>query len=129
MPHRLPVARHSAVNAAPTGPTDALPDPVKRLPVLRRVEEARQAMRSDDLPATRALLEALVAEEPGLGEPRMMLAGVLARQGDLAAVAGERFGAFGQDDVWVRLMRQGQQHRCFAAAMTFSPVVDRGEQL
>jgi arylsulfatase A-like enzyme/tetratricopeptide (TPR) repeat protein len=68
-------------------PTEGLPDPVQRLPVLRRVEGARALLRSGDTAGARALLETIVADEPGLGEPRMMLSQVLARTGQVDAAA------------------------------------------
>lgn len=63
--------------------TPNLPDPVQRLPVLKDVEVARAAIRTGDLAVARTTLEALVAAEPGLGEPQSMLASVRARMGDV----------------------------------------------
>ncbi len=80
---QLEALGYITTDAAPTGPADALPDPVDRLPVLARVEQARQALRKGDLANVRSQLEALVTEEPGLVEPQMMLVGLRARAGDL----------------------------------------------
>lgn len=66
-------------------PTDGLPDPVDRLPVLAKVERARQVLQSGDLPGARAAVEQVIAEEPGLAEPRMMLAQILLQQKELDA--------------------------------------------
>lgn len=62
-------------------PTDGLPDPVGRLPVLRKVELARKALQDKDPDKALELVEAVIQEEPGLMEPRMLKANVLARRG------------------------------------------------
>lgn len=67
--------------ALPTG----LPDPRTHLPSLRAVEGARQSLQSGDLPAARAQLEAVIAQEPGLTDPQLLLAQVLVRMNDPAA--------------------------------------------
>jgi len=67
-------------------PDDAagpLPDPVERLPVLRDVEAARQALQAGDMEGAKRRLETLVEEEPGLTEPQLMLATLLARSGEV----------------------------------------------
>lgn len=64
-------------------PADNLPDPVKSLPILRKVEGARQALREERFDEAKALLAEIIVEDPGLMEPRMMQATVLARSGDL----------------------------------------------
>jgi tetratricopeptide (TPR) repeat protein len=56
---------------------------VTRLPQLRQLESARQALAKEDLAATRALLEAIIANDAGLTEAQVMLANVLAQQGEL----------------------------------------------
>ena len=61
----------------------ALPDPVARIPSLRRNEGVRQALQANDLDRARELAEALIADEPGLVDPARTLAGILLRQGDL----------------------------------------------
>lgn len=61
--------------------SEGLPDPVKRLPVLAKVEQARALLRAEDFPGAEAALRAIIELEPGLGEPHMMLASVLGRQG------------------------------------------------
>ena len=66
-----------------TGPD--LPDPVDRLPVLADIEGARAALQRGDLQTARARAEAVLAREPGLGEVRILLAGVALRAGDLPA--------------------------------------------
>lgn len=67
-------------------PEDAtgLPDPVARLPSLRRLEAARQAVRSGDLEAALLAATEVVAAEPGLVEAQMLLATVTWRKGDSA---------------------------------------------
>lgn len=71
--------------AAPTGD---LPDPVRRLPVLKKGEEARRAVQSGDFVGARAAAEAALTEEPGLQDTRLLLATILLRLGeDEAATA------------------------------------------
>lgn len=60
-----------------------LPNPVDRLPVLRDVESARQALQRGDLVEARSRLEAVRATDPGLEEPRRMLVTVMLSQGEL----------------------------------------------
>ncbi len=59
--------------------TEALPDPVRRLPVLAKVERARALLQADDLAGAEGALRSIIEAEPGLGEPQMMLASVLGR--------------------------------------------------
>lgn len=63
----------------------SLPDPVARIPSLKRNEGVRQALQRGDLDEARRLAEALIADEPGLVDPARTLAGILLRQGDLDA--------------------------------------------
>jgi arylsulfatase A-like enzyme/Tfp pilus assembly protein PilF len=71
---------------APTeAPAADLPDPVDRLPVLRKVELARQAFQRGDLDGARKRAEEVVAEEPGLMEAKMLLASTQLRAGDPTA--------------------------------------------
>jgi tetratricopeptide (TPR) repeat protein len=58
-----------------------LADPEERLPVLKEVERARQAFQRGELDEARARIEGAVATDPGLHEPRMMLATIHLRQG------------------------------------------------
>jgi tetratricopeptide (TPR) repeat protein len=62
-------------------PVAGLPDPGKRLPVLREVEAAEQAYRRGDLATARTTAEAAVAADPGLVETQMLLASIRWRQG------------------------------------------------
>ncbi|MCB9763278.1 MAG: sulfatase-like hydrolase/transferase [Alphaproteobacteria bacterium] len=71
----------TSVNDGAELPTEGLPDPVERLPVLREVEQVRKALQSNDFEAAVSAARAVIAQEPGLMEPRMMLASALARQG------------------------------------------------
>jgi tetratricopeptide (TPR) repeat protein len=66
-----------------TAPTAALPDPVRQLPVLAKLEKARQAFHAGDLPATRAALDEAIAADPTLVESRILQATLLWREGDL----------------------------------------------
>jgi len=71
---------------SPDGPLPSgLPDPRTQLPVLGRVESARKALQGGDLATARAQLEALIADEPGLDAPQMLLVQVLARSGEVEA--------------------------------------------
>jgi arylsulfatase A-like enzyme/tetratricopeptide (TPR) repeat protein len=65
------------VNASATA---GLPDPVQRLPSLRRLEHARAALRGDDAATAETAARELMAEDPGLGAAAMTLAQALARQ-------------------------------------------------
>lgn len=65
-----------------------LADPRDRLPLLGGLERARQALENGDLPRARALAEKVIAEDPGLADPRVLLATIQAQQGELdAAIA------------------------------------------
>lgn len=63
----------------------SLPNPVDKLPSLRRNEDVRKAMQRGDLDEARALAEALLRDEPGLVDPARTLASILMRQGDYDA--------------------------------------------
>lgn len=63
----------------PTG----LPDPVSRLDVLRDVEVGRASMRIGDIDGAVEALTKVLAEEPGLVEPRLLLADTLRRSGKI----------------------------------------------
>ena len=58
------------------------PGPVVEVPLLGRIEQARAALQGGDLPTARQELERLLAEEPGMEEPRLMLATVLFQLGE-----------------------------------------------
>jgi arylsulfatase A-like enzyme/Flp pilus assembly protein TadD len=61
-----------------------LPDPVRRLPVLGRVDRARQALMAGELELARSEIEAVIEAEPTLVDPKLMLASVKERTGDHA---------------------------------------------
>jgi tetratricopeptide (TPR) repeat protein len=75
------------VTAAANAPSDGdgfdrgLADPVSRLPVLRDVERARQAVRKGDLDVALERLEAVLKTDPGLVQPQQLRAQVLVRKG------------------------------------------------
>lgn len=98
-----------------------LPDPVDRLPVLRDVESARQALQRGDLAEARVKLEAVRATDPGLEEPRRMLVTVLLSQGelDLASALAEEADQAGNSSAKLLLahvrMRQGRYPDALAA--------------
>ncbi|MBW1877644.1 MAG: sulfatase-like hydrolase/transferase [Deltaproteobacteria bacterium] len=71
--------------APTTEPEADLPDPVDRLPMLRRMEASRMAVQGGDLGKAQAQLEVILAEDPGLMPTRLLLAQVYQRQGDLEA--------------------------------------------
>ncbi|MFN7144872.1 MAG: sulfatase-like hydrolase/transferase, partial [Myxococcota bacterium] len=78
-------------------PTDGLPDPVKQLPVLSKLEKARAAFRDGDLVAARAAVEDALAADANLVETRILMANVLMKEGRhadafaaLAAIEAER---------------------------------------
>jgi arylsulfatase A-like enzyme/Tfp pilus assembly protein PilF len=66
-------------------PGEVLPDPVDKIPVLRKVEAARAAMQQGELDKAKEMLETILVEEPGLMPPRLLLGEVLQRKGDLKA--------------------------------------------
>lgn len=76
-------------------PAGDLPDPVKQLPVLGKLERARTAFRQDDLEATRQALDEALAADPNLIETRLLEANLLLKQGrrDEAYAALERIEA------------------------------------
>ncbi len=61
----------------------ALPNPVDKLPSLRRSEDVRRALQEGDLSKARTLAEALLRDEPTLVDPARTLASILVRQGEL----------------------------------------------
>lgn len=65
---------------ADVAPTDGLPDPVRQLPVLAKLEAARAAMRSTDINAAALALDAALAADPALVETRLLKAQLLMRQ-------------------------------------------------
>jgi choline-sulfatase len=65
--------------------TDGLPDPVKQLPVLAKLEKARRAFRDGDLAIARVAVEEALAADPGLVETRILAANLLWREGKLDA--------------------------------------------
>ncbi len=64
-----------------TRPAEGLPDPVERMPVLRDLELARMAFQGDNPEKAESLIRAVIEEETGLYEGRILLAMVLWRQG------------------------------------------------
>ncbi len=111
-----------------------LPDPVARLPVLQDVDKARQAVQSGDLDAALARLDEVLAEEPGLGQPRMMRAQVLMRKGDraaaraqLEALAADHPSAMVEIQLGVLDMEAGRADAAlarFEAALAMEPYLD-----
>ncbi len=78
----------SGAETAGEGFGEGLPDPVTRLPSLKRLEDARAAMQSGDMVAAEATIRAIVAEEPGLDQAQNMLASALAAQGKVDEALG-----------------------------------------
>ncbi|MFH1467431.1 MAG: sulfatase-like hydrolase/transferase [Pseudomonadota bacterium] len=68
----------------PAPETAGLPDPVTRLPVLAKLEQARLAFQAGKLDEARALEESILEDEPHLTDSRMLLANIMMAQGDLA---------------------------------------------
>lgn len=64
-------------------PTAGLPDPVHQLPVLSKLDIARQAFRDNDMVKAKTAIEAAIAADPGLAETRMLQATLMQREGDL----------------------------------------------
>ncbi len=78
----------TTVADAPTQ-TDGLPDPKERMPVLRKMEEARVAQRAREFEDAERIALEVLNEEPGLTPPRILLVDV-ARATGRYAVAVER---------------------------------------
>ena len=69
-----------------TVPWDAtLPAPISQLPLLARVEDARGALQAGDSDTARAVLDALLAESPGLVEPQRLRVQMDLAAGDTSA--------------------------------------------
>ena len=66
-----------------TLPTEGLPDPVERLPILADLELARMAFQGDNPDKAEPLVRAVIDKEPTLHEAKILLAMVLWRQGRL----------------------------------------------
>ncbi len=66
-------------------PGEPLPDPVKRLPILKEVEQGRMQMMDGQLAEARATLEGIIAEEPGLVDPQVLLVNLLRMMGEREA--------------------------------------------
>jgi choline-sulfatase len=64
------------------GPTEGLPDPVSRLPILKEVDKARKAFQSGKLDEARERVEAVLAQEPNLVDIRNLQANIMLRSGD-----------------------------------------------
>ena len=75
------------VTAAANAPSEGdgfdrgLADPVSRLPVLRDVERARQAVQAGELDVALERLDAVLATDPGLVQPQLLRGQVLTRKG------------------------------------------------
>jgi arylsulfatase A-like enzyme/Tfp pilus assembly protein PilF len=63
------------------GPTDNLPDPVARLPMLREVERARQLVQAGALEEAQKQVDKVLAEEPTFVDMRALKAQLLMRKG------------------------------------------------
>jgi arylsulfatase A-like enzyme/tetratricopeptide (TPR) repeat protein len=63
-------------------PTDNLPDPVSKLPILRDVEMVRRAFQEGKLDEARDKVEKLLKREPTLVDIRNLRAQIIARSGD-----------------------------------------------
>jgi predicted Zn-dependent protease len=64
------------------GPTEGLPDPVARLPVLKEVDKARKAFQRGDLDEARRRVAAVLEKEPTLVDIRNLEANIMWRSGD-----------------------------------------------
>lgn len=60
--------------------TDGLPDPVKQLPVLAKLEKARRAFRDGKLDQARVAVDEALAADPRLVETRILQANILWRE-------------------------------------------------
>jgi choline-sulfatase len=96
--------------------TEGLPDPVDRLPVLQRVEVARQLLRQGRRDEAAAEFDAVIEAEPGLVEPRLIRAQLRAAAGDAAgalqameALVAERRSAMSMSFLGLLRFRQGDR--------------------
>ncbi|MEQ1570502.1 MAG: sulfatase-like hydrolase/transferase [Myxococcota bacterium] len=60
-----------------------LPDPVQKLPVLVGVEQSRQLMRTGDLEGAKLKITEVIAQDPALVDPRLLLAMLQEGSGDM----------------------------------------------
>jgi arylsulfatase A-like enzyme len=81
---QLEALGYLTADAGAAADATGLPDPVKHLPSLKRLETARQAMREGRLDDAKTAAQAVIKEEPELTEAKMVLANVLGHQGDPA---------------------------------------------
>ncbi len=85
-----------------------LADPEDGIALLPRMESVRQAARAGDLEATVAAAEGLIAEDPGLMEPRMILAGAYIQSGDPTAAREVAIAALALQDTAIVRLTLGQ---------------------
>jgi len=64
-------------------PTDGLPDPVSRLPILKEVEKGRKLLQSGKLDEASKHIDALLEKEPTLVDMRTLRAQLLLRMGKI----------------------------------------------
>lgn len=109
-------------------PTDNLPDPVDRLPVLREVEAARKALQSGELETAETLVDAILKKEPTFVDMRSMRAAILLRKGELKAAYDAAY-QLDQDHPSTNVKTlianiQMQQGKLDQAANTFDAILD-----
>jgi tetratricopeptide (TPR) repeat protein len=85
-----------------------LADPEDGIALLPRMESVRQAARAGDLDATVAAAEGLITEDPGLMEPRMILAGAYIQSGNPAAARDVAIAALALQDTAIVRLTLGQ---------------------
>jgi predicted Zn-dependent protease len=66
-------------------PTENLPDPVSRLPMLREVERARQLLQGGNIDQAQVQIAKILAEEPTFVDMRSLQAQLMMRTGDVEA--------------------------------------------
>ncbi len=114
---------------------ELLPDPVQRLPVLMEVEQGRMKMQAGELEEARAALEGIIAKEPGLVDPRVLLINLLRSMGDkdaamdVAIELDERQpGSLSKGMLGMLVLQQGDPERAAALlseAIELDPYVSR----
>jgi|GEM_PF-368850 len=81
---QLAALGYVTVNVSDDVPTEGLPDPVSRLPILREVDRARKAFQKGNLEEAKKLVDDVLDKEPSLVDIRNLQATIMWRSGDAA---------------------------------------------
>lgn len=128
---QLEALGYMTTDAASGTPSEGLPDPVRKLPVLRQLEAARSAFQSGDLAAAEAALAAAQKGDPNLLETRTLAAQIKLRRrdvegalADLRAIDAEHPSSRSKAMIASTLLAQGNTAEAvelFSAAIALDP--------